>query len=332
MADFQTSTQRAKWILSPQELVCRYKAANQRAIEALEKFGATLMEVDADGSLSYPEPQINSKDNADKHSRPKSLSIEEDQFMRVFYENKLQEVCNNFHFPHKIQATALIYFKRFYLQWSVMQHNPKNVMLTCIYAACKIEENHVSAEELGKGISQDHQIILNYEMIVYQSLEFDLIVYAPYRSVEGYVNDIEELFHENAEMLQMLKVTASLEVDKIMLTDAPLLFPPGQLALAALRRSNEVHGVIDFESYLDSILSRQNSAHTISELYERINSIESLVNRYAFPSEKDLKHINRKLKSCWGLGSNDESKKREKKSKHKSKKSSNEMQKMPLHN
>ncbi|XP_038883650.1 cyclin-H1-1 isoform X2 [Benincasa hispida] len=270
--------------------------------------------------------------SADKHSRPKSLSIEEDQFMRVFYENKLQEVCNNFHFPHKIQATALIYFKRFYLQWSVMQHNPKNVMLTCIYAACKIEENHVSAEELGKGISQDHQIILNYEMIVYQSLEFDLIVYAPYRSVEGYVNDIEELFHENAEMLQMLKVTASLEVDKIMLTDAPLLFPPGQLALAALRRSNEVHGVIDFESYLDSILSRQNSAHTISELYERINSIESLVNRYAFPSEKDLKHINRKLKSCWGLGSNDESKKREKKSKHKSKKSSNEMQKMPLHN
>lgn len=332
MADFQTSTQRAKWILTPQELVDRYKAANQRAIEVLDKFGVTLMEVDADGSLSYPDPQINSKHNVDKHSRPKTLSIEEEQFMRVFYENKLQEVCNNFHFPHKIQATALIYFKRFYLHWSVMQHNPKNVMLTCIYAACKIEENHVSAEELGKGISQDHQIILNYEMIVYQSLEFDLIVYAPYRSVEGYVHDMEELFHESAEMLQMLKQTASLEVDKIMLTDAPLLFPPGQLALAALRRSNEVHGVIDFERYVDSILSRQSSAHTISEFYEHLNSIDLWVNRYACPSEKDLKHINRKLKSCWGLGSNDESKKREKKSKHKSKKSSNEMQTMSARN
>ena len=93
--------------------------------------------------------------------------------------------------------------------------------LTCIYAACKIEENHVSAEELGKGISQDHQMILNYEMIVLQvwpclyfaslfagfffflicfvfniilviqSLDFDLIVYAPYRSVEGFINDME---------------------------------------------------------------------------------------------------------------------------------------------
>lgn len=54
--------------------------------------------------------------------------------------------------------------------------------LTCIYAACKIEENHVSAEELGKGISQDHQMILNNEMIVYQAwiglkYQFDLYVF-----------------------------------------------------------------------------------------------------------------------------------------------------------
>jgi hypothetical protein len=40
----------------------------------------------------------------DKHSRPKPINIEEEQYMRVFYENKLQEVCNNFHFPHKIQV------------------------------------------------------------------------------------------------------------------------------------------------------------------------------------------------------------------------------------
>lgn len=325
MADFHTSTHRAKWIFSPQELVDKYKAANQRAIQTLEKYGATLMEVDVDGTMSYPEPQVHAKDNADKHSRPKPLNLEEEQFIRVFYENKLQEVCNNFHFPHKIQATALIYFKRFYLQWSVMQHHPKNIMLTCIYAACKIEENHVSAEELGKGISQDHQMILNNEMIVYQSLEFDLIVYAPYRSVEGFIDDMEEFCGSKDDQdpaLKNLHEAARMEVDKIMLTDAPLLFPPGQLALAALRSSNEVHRVLDFERYLKRIISRQNSAHTISELIEFLNAIDSWVKRYKFPSEKDLKHINRKLKSCWGLSSHDESKKREKKSKHKSKKSS----------
>ncbi|RZB57761.1 Cyclin-H1-1 isoform A [Glycine soja] len=369
MADFQTSTHRAKWIFSPQQLVEKYRAANQRAKQILEKCGATLMEVDVNGSLSYPEPHMTAKDSAEKHYRTKPLSIEEEQCIKVFYENKLQEVYNNFRFPHKIQATALIYFKRFYLQWSVMEHQPKHIMLTCVYAACKIEENHVSAEEL--------------ETLVLQSLEFDLIVYAPYRSVEGFINDVEvclvgpdaavklclgdllvmgsnpetaslhmqggfssmllfyskncDYWHwqefcnagdDQLEMLKTLQETARFEVDKMMLTDAPLLFPPGQLALAALSNSNALHRVIDFDSYLRGIFSHENSMHTMSELSESLNAIDSWVRKYKSPSEKELKHINRKLKSCWGHSSHDEGKKREKKSKHKSKKSSNEAQNM----
>jgi hypothetical protein len=27
-----------------------------------------------------------------------------------------------------LQATAIMYFKRFYQQWSVMEHDPKNIM------------------------------------------------------------------------------------------------------------------------------------------------------------------------------------------------------------
>lgn len=30
------------------------------------------------------------------------------------------------------------------------------------------------------------------------------------------------------------------------------------------------------------------------------------VRKYSFPTEKDMKHINRKLKSCWGHNSHDE--------------------------
>ncbi|WJX63347.1 Cyclin-H1-1, variant 4 [Trifolium repens] len=305
MADFQTSTHRSKWIFSPQKLIEKYTDANQRAKQTLEQCGATLMEVDDDGSLSYPESQMTANNSAEKHSRIKPLSIEEEQ-------------C--------IKATALVFFKRFYLQWSVMEHQPKNIMLTCIYAACKIEENHVSAEELGKVISQDHQMILNNEMI---SLEFDLIVYAPYRSVEGFTDYMEEFCNAGEDELQMLKAlqnTARLEVDKMMLTDAPLLFPPGQLALAALRTSNALHKVLDFDSFLSRIFSRQNSTHTMADLLESLDAIESWVRKYRSPSEKELKHINRKLKSCWGHSSHDEGKKREKKSKHKSRKSSNEAQ------
>lgn len=51
--------------------------------------------------------------------------------------------------------------------------------LTCIYSSCKVEENHVSAEELGKGIQQDHQIILNNEMIVLKVCHFHFFVILP---------------------------------------------------------------------------------------------------------------------------------------------------------
>ncbi|KAL0685885.1 hypothetical protein Bca4012_052733 [Brassica carinata] len=277
----------------------RYKAANQRAVQLLEKCGTTQVEVDASGSLTYPTQKVDAGgDQGDNKLKP--LSVDEERFMRAFYEAKVQEVCSAFEFPHKIQATALQYFKR----------------LTCVYAACKIEENHVSAEEIGKGIKQDHHVILKYEMA---SLEFDLIVYAPYRAIEGFVSNMESLLK-----------AATAEADKVMLTDAPLLFPPGQLALAALRIANGVLGVVDFDRYLENIVSQPNSEHTTSELIKLLDEIEYLVKNYKYPSEKDMKHINRKLKSCLGhSSSHDESKKREKRSKHKSHRNSSDTPKGP---
>ncbi|VFQ63066.1 unnamed protein product [Cuscuta campestris] len=322
MGDFITSTHRAKWIFSPQDLKEKHKAANQRAKQALEKYGTTRMEVDVDGSFSYAEPLTDAKFTGEK--RPKALKVEEEQLLRAFYESKIQDVCDAFKFPCKIQATALIYFKRFYLQWSVMEHHPKNIMLTCIYTACKAEENHVSAEELGKGIEQDHHVILNNEMLVLQSLDFDLIVFAPYRAVEGFLNDIEEFCGTKDQHINSLKnlfESAKKEADKIMLTDATLLFPPGQLALAALRRANGIPGVLDFDRYLERILAHQQASNAILDLSGPLNAIDSMINKLVFPSPKDVKHIDRKLKACLDPGLHDKSKKR----KHRSNESSNDV-------
>ncbi|KAL4178949.1 hypothetical protein AMTRI_Chr13g84760 [Amborella trichopoda] len=331
MADFQSSTHRERWMFTPQALIEKCHAANQRALRTLEKYGSTRLEVDIDGSLSYPKPQTNARENGDgRHAIPEPLNPNEEKLMRIFYEQKIQEVCGAFGFPHKIQATAIIYFKRFYLNWSVMEHDPKHIMLTCIYTSCKVEEFHVSAEELGKGIQQDHEVILNNEMIVLKSLGFDLIVYAPYRSVDGFLNDMEDFSHALDDgKLKALGEATKLEVDKTMLTDAPLLFPPGQLALAALRRSNEVHKVLDFKRYLESLCSQQNGAHTSHELTKCLSAIDSVVSTLKIPEAKDMRHVDRKLKFCRNPSLQDETKKREKKSKHKSKRTLSQMQEVP---
>ncbi|XP_057250343.1 cyclin-H1-1 isoform X5 [Beta vulgaris subsp. vulgaris] len=304
MADFQTSTHRAKWIFTQQELNEKYKAANQRAIQSLEKYGTTCLQIDADGSFSNPRGDPVS--NGIKSSRVKPLKVEEETVLHVYYENKIQEVCGAFKFPHKIQATALTYYKRFYLCWSVMEHHPKSVMLTCIYLACKIEESHVSAEELGKGIQQDHRMILDNEVLVLQDFCY---------ATNGQV-----------DMLQELHQRAIFEADKAMLTDAPLLFPPGQLALAVLRKANDELLVLDFERYLESILSRHHSAHSILELNQGLNAIDLLIKRIKISNDEEMKRVAKKLKSCQDTGSRDDSKKKEKKSKHKSRRTPQETQ------
>jgi hypothetical protein len=51
-----------------------------------------------------------------------------------------------------------------------MEHNVVGWgRLTCIYLSCKVEEFHVSAEELGKGIQQDPQVVLKNELTVLQA-------------------------------------------------------------------------------------------------------------------------------------------------------------------
>nr|CBB36468.1 Oryza sativa protein similar to cyclin H-1 AAP03415 [Saccharum hybrid cultivar R570] len=256
MADFRTSTQRERWIFQSHDLMERWAAANQRAAQTLAQYGTTRLSVDLlDGSVSYPEP---APDHVEGSSGVKPLSYEEEQLTRVFYEQKIQEVCAAFKFPHKIQATAIIYFKRFYLQWSVMEHHPKHIMLTCVYASCKVEENHVSAEEL----------------------DFDLIVYAPYRSIEGFIDDLEDFCRAGNgpfQRLKELRQAAISRVDKMMLTDAPLLYTPGQLALAALHKSNDLLRVVNFERYLETIFSRQHSDCPVEQFVQLTSLIYLLL-------------------------------------------------------
>ncbi|TQE05117.1 hypothetical protein C1H46_009269 [Malus baccata] len=253
MADFQSSTHRARWIFTPEELAGKYKAANQGAMQALEK---------------VPD------------SRPKPISIEEEQFMRVFYENKLQEVCTNFHFPHKVQPIPIqnpLALKRSNLCEYFMRTNFKKIVPTFTF---RIKFRYaVSPVDRRKNSNGSH---------IFQEVLSTVVGDAT--SSKNYNNFV--INHET--------------------------YP--------LNLMQQVCRVADFERYLSSILCRQSSAHTISELVEFLNAIDSWAKRYEFPSDKDLKHINRKLKSCWGLSTHDESKKRDKKSKHKSKRSSNEAQ------
>ena len=116
----------------------------------------------------------------------------------------------------------------------------------------QIEESYISAAELGRLCGLPAETVLRTELTVLQGLEFDLITYSPHKSVDAFVVDLghaaaagsagPELSNLGTGQLQQAKASAYAAVDALMLTDAPLLHSPGQLALAATRSAfTKVH-------------------------------------------------------------------------------------------
>ena len=103
----EISTVQKLWIISLDELSKKYGVANQRAMHALQMYGSSKVILQDDGSLGYPS------DVAEECRRqglvPEPLSINKKLFLRRYYEGKVQEICTTFQFPHKIQATSIMF-------------------------------------------------------------------------------------------------------------------------------------------------------------------------------------------------------------------------------
>lgn len=110
----------------------------------------------------------------------------------------------------------------------------------------QMEESYISAAELARLCGIKASAILNSELPVLQTLRFDLAVSSPYRALAGFLEEARvraqrpgavepSLVGLQESTAQSAHRAALAAVDALMLTDAPLRFSPGQLALAALR-------------------------------------------------------------------------------------------------
>lgn len=112
--------------------------------------------------------------------------MEEELKLLRFYQKHIQKVCGGLGLPPGVTATALCFFKRFYLAASPLDHEPRTLMLTCIYVACKAEECYMPAEEFCRKVSQEPAGVLRSEVPLLQGLHFDLVVYSPQTSLAAF--------------------------------------------------------------------------------------------------------------------------------------------------
>jgi cyclin H len=205
-----------------------------------------------------------------------------------------------------VQATAVTLFKRFLLGTSLLQHNLKVMMLTSIYVACKVEENYVSAEEFGKGMHEDASRVLNAELTLLAGLQFQLVTYSPYRAVNGFRCDLEEKTERGdlegpvtpREKLDECVGLARRTVDKLMLTDAPLMYSPGKLGLAAFRAAGRELGVDALARYVESVKEGKEDADAGGSLDGSLDALDEIVRVGGDePKEEVVRNIDKKLKT-----------------------------------
>jgi cyclin H len=171
MAQYSGSTQESHWLLTSDEVAARRKAA----VEA---------------------------------SRPResALSLEEECTLRRHHERRILRFTQRIDFPPKVAASAISYFKRFFLDRSVLDYNPAIIALSSLYASFKVEEVIISADDLvaradvilngvdekniaateslcGTAMRVTAEALLTTELSFLHLLDFHLICYHPYRSL-----------------------------------------------------------------------------------------------------------------------------------------------------
>ncbi|EIE26696.1 cyclin-like protein [Coccomyxa subellipsoidea C-169] len=315
---FERSSQRKRWLFSTDELTEIRTRRRQACLDAVAKEETPQPE---GVQQQQQQTDIDSKPaKKSKKTRPPSLA--EEAALLKYYSGKIQEMCRAFGFPNKVQAAAVLFLKRFYLHYSTLQHDPKNILLTAIYLAGKVEEAYIGAEEFCKRLQQDEEVVLNTEPLVLQGLNFDLITYSPYTSLSGYFADLEDCQKEGSvidpplqelggDTLAQARAAARAAVDALMLTDAPLLFPPGQLALAAMRSGcNKVK--VPLGSFLSRVAGRaQEEARAGCSTEDIVQELKSAFGRIdSFGSEgsqqvkaEEVRKIDRRLKAFHAVAS-----------------------------
>lgn len=241
------------------------------------------------------------------------ISLIEEAALLRHYQEKVMSVSVNLKLPRKVLTTSVNYLKRFYVRGQSLEHDPQNICLTCLYVACKTEDCYLSATELGRLVGMPPEIFLKLELVLLQGLDFDLQVHSPYRALEGCLADLTEWIESqnggpplSASQLNDVKIAAYKTTDELLLSDAPLVYSPGQIGLAALRAGLKTQPEIDFSKYLDHVASKSGSvngssesrAHLVAELVRVIESVEELLRKTREALQDcNVVDIDRKLKS-----------------------------------
>jgi len=266
-------------------------------------------------SSTTPGSKKRSRDEK-KPKRPNPcLRVDEELYMIRKHLLMMPELCRVNNLSDKVCLTASAFFKRFYLSHSIMEEDPKIMLPTAVFLACKVEEEDGGGKSNGMAwkISdsvEDQTIsrktLLDNEMRLLLGIKCDLAIHHPSNQVFNFVRMIGSTLREKKKINFTGKHEKSLYdscaelIRNLYVTDAPLLYEPPELAIAVLhicaRKTEyrkEIGDVID--EYIKQHVEKANTKD-IKGFADRI--LEFCKEENEEENKNKIKRIRRLLKRC----------------------------------
>ncbi|XP_059485232.1 cyclin-H [Neocloeon triangulifer] len=284
---FTTSTQKKFWLYADESELL--KARCEANAKFIEKHGAHMKEEERSEFF---------------------LSANDEKILLRQYELQLRDFCRRFEpiMPKSVAGTAFHYFKRFYLIHSVMDYHPKEILVTCVYLACKVDEFNVSINQFVSNVrgnqSKAMDIILNNELLLMQVLNYNLTIHNPFRPIEGLLIDIKT----RSQMVNPERLRPGIEdfLDKAFLTSAPLLVAPSQLALAAILHSASKIGE-NLDNYVTQTLLGSSGTERLTSLVEAVRKVRSMIKSMETTPKEIIRALEKRLEKCRNQENNPDS-------------------------
>jgi len=283
---YEESSQAFKWQLSSQvELNSLRERANRRARDVLSREdNAAPLEVygfaDTRGDrpksttddqvvqlMSEDDPNYGPTKTSNARGSTALLTPSDETLLLSFYCSKIPLLIG----PHatlprckrdaKVAATASLLFRRFYLSNSVMIHDPKTMLAAAAFLAAKVEDCMLDVRYLEMGTKEMNAPvpltdILDAEIRLMKGIDFDLLVFSPYKTIVPIVEDLRTFLKSERgkglvkwkkgeerqlerEDLRPVHDMAMKIVDDVIVSDIPLMYAPGEVGTAALVVANE---------------------------------------------------------------------------------------------
>lgn len=235
---YQRSSQFRFWLFTPGELEEVASKANAKGLDnARERFDKAYNE------QKEQKPEVFAKEALNPERLFDPISLQEERLYLAFFCQLVVQTCQFFGFNTQVKATAVSFFKKFYLENSVMDVHPKYVVYTAVFLAAKLENCFYSISSFCSKLPKtEPSDVLDLEFQLLSALKFTLLVHHPYRPLYGFFLDLQLVLlgtdpveGTNVDTIGKLYDKAKQWLNQhYLLSDLSFFFTPPQIALAAL--------------------------------------------------------------------------------------------------